>query len=170
MQRPLVLNATPIMYLCKIGLSRVFAEIRVDKYTTSKVVEEVVDKGKSLGAPDAFVAEKLIEQSIIKVQKPRDVDFIKRLSKIPDLHEAEIQVLALAKELNGIAIIDESIAREVSRIFDVEAHGTAFLLLTLFYGGYLTREKVKESIERMVSVGWRLTAEEYAKLIKELGV
>lgn len=170
MQRPLVLNATPIIYLCKIGLSRVFTEIHGDKYTTPKVVEEVVNRGKSLGAPDAFMAEKLIQQSIIKVQEPRNVDFIKRLSKIPDLHEAEIHVLALAKELNGIAIIDESIAREVSRIFNVEAHGTAFLLLTLFYRGRLKRGEVKEAIERMVSVGWRLTAEEYAKLIKELGI
>ena len=168
MQKPLILNATPIIYLCKIGLSKTFREILEEKYTNPKVVEEVVNRGKSLGAPDALIAEKLIQQSIIKVQEPKNADFINHLSRIPDLHEAEIHVLALAKELNGIAITDESIAREVSRIFNIETHGTAFLLLRLFYRGKLTKKQAREAIDRMISIGWRLTAEEYAKLIKEL--
>lgn len=67
-----------------------------------------------------------------------------------------------------MAIIDESIAREVSRIFNIETHGTAFLLLKLFYRGKLAKKQVREAIDKMILIGWRLTAEEYAKLIKEL--
>lgn len=168
MQEPLILNATPIIYLCKIGLSKIFTEFSEEKYTTPKVVEEVVNKGKSIGAPDAFIAEELIQQSTIKVREPKNVDFIGKLSRIPDLHQAEIQVLALAKELDGIAIIDESIAREVARIYNIETHGTAFLLLRLLYRGKLSKKQTREAIDKMISAGWRLTAEEYAKLIKEL--
>jgi len=169
LQKPLILNATPIIYLCKIGLSKIFTEFSEDKYTTPKVVEEVVDKGKILGAADAFISEELIQQSkTIKVKEPRNIDFIKKLSRIPDLHPAEIQVLALAKELEGIAIIDESIAREIARIYNIETHGTAYLLLRLLQRGRLSKKQTREAIDRMITVGWRLTAEEYAKLTKEL--
>ena len=131
-------------------------------------MEEVVDKGKSLGAPDAIIAEELIQRSIIKVREPTNVDFITLLSAIPDLHKAEIQVIALAKELEGIAIVDESVAREVSRLYNVEAHGTTYLLLRLLYRKRLSKKQFNEAIDGMISAGWRLTAEEYAKLTREL--
>jgi len=127
-----------------------------------------VDKGKGLGVPDAFIAENLIQRSIIKVREPTNVDFVTLLSAIPDLHRAEAQVLALAKELEGIAIVDESIAREASRLYDIETHGTAYLLLRLLYRRRLSKKQVKEAIFNMISAGWRLTAEEYAKLTGEL--
>lgn len=168
MQKTFVLNATPIIYLCKIGLSKIFKQFPEEKYTTPKVVEEVVGIGKNIGAPDAFIAEELTRKSIIKVRQPKNIEFIKLLSKIPDLHQAEIQVLALARELRGTAIIDESIARDVSRIYTIEAHGTAFLLFRLLYMKKLSKEQVKKAIDRMISEGWRLTAEEYAKLSREL--
>ncbi|MFQ6063873.1 MAG: DUF3368 domain-containing protein [Candidatus Bathyarchaeia archaeon] len=168
MQKPFILNATPIIYLCKIGLSKIFTEFSEEKYTTPKVFEEVVDRGKISGARDAFIAEELIQQSMITVKDPSNVGFIRRLSRIPDLHPAEIQVLALAKELEGIAIIDESIAREVARIYNIETHGTAYLLLRLLRRGRLSKKQTRRAIDEMITAGWRLTAEEYAKLTKEL--
>ena len=168
MQKPIILNATPIIYLCKIGQSNLFKQLQEKKYTTQKVIEEVVDKGKSLGAPDAFIAEELIQQAIIRVKQPRNIAFINLLSKIPDLHQAEIQVLALARELNGIAIVDESIARETARIYSIEAHGTVYLILRLLHEGKIAKKQAKEAIDKMIQAGWRLTAEEYAKLIREL--
>jgi len=149
-------------------MANIFKEFSEEKYTTPKVVEEVVNKGKSAGAPDAFIAEKLIQESIIKVKEPQNVDFINLLSRIPDLHQAEIHVLALTKEFNGVAIVDENIAREVARIYNIQTHGTAYLLLRLLYRRKLSKKQAKEAINRMVSAGWRLTAEEYAKLTKEL--
>jgi len=127
-----------------------------------------VDKGKRMGAPDAFLAEELVQRSILKVREPTNVEFITLLSVMPDLHEAETQVFALAKELDGTAIVDESIAREISRLYGIEAHGTAYLLLRLLYRGRLSKKQVKEAVTGMISAGWRLTAEEYAKLTREL--
>jgi len=166
--KPLVFNATPLIYLCKIGLSNVLVQFSEEKYMTPDVVKEVVDKGKSLGAPDAFVVEQLVQQSVLKVKAPSNVAFIEQLVKIPDLHQAEIQVLALAKEMNGIAILDEGIARQVARIYNIEAHGTVYLLLRLLFKGIFSKEQVREAVDRMITIGWRLTAEEYRTLLKEL--
>jgi len=154
--------------LCKIGLSSIFTEFSEDKYTTPKVVKEVVDKGKKLGAPDAFIVEQMIKESIIKVKEPKEAELIDRLMRISNLHGAEAQVLALAKEMDGTAIIDEGIARQIARIYNIEAHGTVYLLLRLVYRGRLSRDEAKKAIERMISAGWRLSAEEYAKLMTQL--
>jgi len=132
------------------------------------VVKEVVDKGKKLGAPDAFIVEQMIEESIIKVKEPKEVELIDRLMRISNLHGAEAQVLALAKEMDGTAIIDEGIARQIARIYNIEAHGTVYLLLRLVYRGRLSRDEARKAIERMISAGWRLSAEEYAKLMTQL--
>jgi len=166
LRKPLVLDATPIIYLCKIGLSHIFNEFPEEKFTVPKVVEQVVTHGK-IGAPNAFIAEDIIKKSIIKIKEPKNIEFITLLSHIPDLHPGEIDILALANDLNGIAITDESIAREVARIYGIETHGTIYLLLRLFYRGKLTRKQIKDAVDHMISTGWRLTAEEYAKLIKE---
>ena len=163
-----MLDATPIIYLCKTGRSRIFGDFSEEKYTTPKVVEEVIDKGKILGAPDAFIADELVQRSIIKVREPARSGFLALLLTLPHLHEAEAQVLALAKEMGGVAIIDESLAREFSRLYNVEAHGTAYLLLRLMYRGRLSRKQVRDAIDGMILAGWRLTAEEYAKLMREL--
>lgn len=168
MLKPLVLDATPIIYLCKIGLSYIFNEFPEEKFTVPKVMEQVVTHGKKLGAPDAFIAEDIIRKSIIKVKEPKNIEFTTLLSYLPDLHPGEVEVLALAKDLNGIAVIDESIAREVARIYGIEAHGTAYLLLRLFYRGKLTRKQIRDAVNQMISAGWRLTAEDYAKLMREL--
>jgi len=132
------------------------------------VVKEVVDKGKKLGAPDAFIVEQMIKESIIKVKEPKEVELIDRLMRISNLHGAEAQVLALAKEMDGTAIIDEGIARQIARIYNIEAHGTVYLLLRLVYRGRLSRDEARKAIERMISAGWRLSAEEYAKLMTQL--
>jgi len=132
------------------------------------VVKEVVDKGKKLGAPDAFIVEQMIKESIVKVKEPKEVELIDRLMRISNLHGAEAQVLALAKEMDGTAIIDEGIARQIARIYNIEAHGTVYLLLRLVYRGRLSRDEARKAIERMISAGWRLSAEEYAKLMTQL--
>ena len=154
--------------MCKIGLSSIFTEFSEDKYTTPMDVKEVVDKGKKLGAPDAFIVEQMIKESIIKVKEPKEVELIDRLMRISNLHGAEAQVLALAKEMDGTAIIDEGIARQIARIYNIEAHGTVYLLLRLVYRGRLSRDEARKAIERMISAGWRLSAEEYAKLMTQL--
>lgn len=160
------MNATPLIYLCKIGFSSVFTDFSEEKYTTPKVVEEVVDRGKSLGAPDAFIVEQLVKQSIVKIREPKNTEFINQLLKISNLHKAEAEVLALTRELNGIAIIDEGIARQVARIYNIQSHGTVYLLLRLVYRGKLSKKQARKAVDKMISAGWRLTSEEYAKLIE----
>lgn len=163
-----ILNASPLIYICKIGLSNVFTEFTEENYTTPKVIAEVVGRGKELGFPDAFLIEKLVKDKIIKVDFPKDEEFIEILAQIPELHAAEIQVLALARELNGIAILDDGDARQVAKIFNIKVHGTAYLLLRLNYRGKLSKQAAKDAFDNLIAVGWRLSLEDYSRILSAL--
>ncbi len=150
-----------------MGFSSIFEKFAEKKYTTPKVEKEVVHVGKSKGFSDAFLVEQLIQNSIINVVIPRNKEFIKNLEKIPNLHEAEIQVLALAKEMNGIAIMDEGLAREVGIMYEIDMHGSAYLLIKLYQEKIISKEKARKILDDMIAAGWRLSSEEYSRLIKE---
>ncbi|MHA1267565.1 MAG: hypothetical protein ACTSRS_20180 [Candidatus Helarchaeota archaeon] len=167
-KRNLILNASPLIYFSKIGLSKIFSEFKEEKYTTPLVIDEVVGRGKNDGYPDAFIVEKLVDDGILKIKSPKNKTFITYITQIPELHAAEVEVLALTKELNGIAILDDGDARQVAKIFNIEAHGSAYLLLRLNYRGVLSKQEAKDAIDNMVAVGWRLSLEDYARIVSVL--
>jgi hypothetical protein len=51
------------------------------------------EKGKILRASNAFLVEQLISGSTLKVREPQNVEFMTQLSRISNLHQAEIEVL-----------------------------------------------------------------------------
>jgi len=59
------------------------------------------------------------------------------------LHQGELEVLALAKNKGGTALLDERIAREVGRIFGIDIHGTLFLIFLMVKKGILKREEAR---------------------------
>ena len=99
--KPLVFNSTPLIYLSKAGLSGIIENLQEEKLTSPLVKAEVVDKGKQKGVPDAIALEKLFENGVFKLCKPKDNLFLSRLSKTRGLHAADAEVLALAKEHGG---------------------------------------------------------------------
>ena len=107
--KPLVFNSTPLIYLTKAGLSRIIEGLQVEKLTSPLVKREVVDEGKRKGVPDAIVLDKLFADSVFKVCQPSDRKFLAKLTETRGLHLADAEVLALAREREGIAVIDDEV-------------------------------------------------------------
>jgi predicted nucleic acid-binding protein len=85
-----------------------------------------------------------------------------------ELHEGELEVLALAHEKSGTAILDESIAREVATVFELEVHGTLFLIFLMFKRGKLKKEEAREKVDLMIRQGFRLGHEAYLDFLSLL--
>ncbi|MCS4542257.1 MAG: DUF3368 domain-containing protein [Euryarchaeota archaeon] len=161
----LIFNSTPLIYLAKVGLLPLIGNLPYEKLTTFKVKEEVVDKGKEIAAKDAFIIEKNIREETIKVEEIVDKKFFQMLLKIPELHESDAQVLAMAKEKDGIAIVDDRIARETARIYGIKCKGTPFILALLVIHKIIAKKEAKTIVNDIVSLGWRCSAEQYSKII-----
>ncbi len=174
MQKPLIFNSTPLIYLTRVSLTKFFKEIPEEKFTTTKVFNEVVQEGKKKGAPEASLLESFFKEETIKVHNPNDEEYLKSVKKMSaeskrqPLHEAEAEVLCLAKELNGIAIADDQVARSVARLLGIELHGTGYILGKIFATSKIKKEELMEKVKEMRNEGWHVSAEDYLKIIEYL--
>lgn len=164
--KPLIFNSTPLIYLSKAGLSGIIENLQEEKLTSPLVKSEVVDKGKQKGVPDAIVLEKLFENGVFKLYNPEDKLFLSRLSKTRGLHAADAEVLALAKEHSGRAVIDDEVARKTAKVYKISYVGTPYILARAVSEGFLSKEQAKSAVKDMVSVGWRCNVETYAKIME----
>jgi len=164
--KPLVFNSTPLIYLSKVGLSGIIENLQEEKLTSQLVKVEFVDKGKQKGVPDAFALEKLFENGVFKLCNPKDELFLSRLSKTRGLHVADAEVLALAKEHAGVAVIDDEVARKTAKVYKISYVGTPYILARAVSEKVLSKEQAKAAVKDMVSSGWRCNVETFAKIME----
>ena len=162
------LDSSPLIYLSKVGLQWIFTHLEGRKMIPPQIYDQVVKQGKARGDVDAIVSEELVEKGVIQVVRVTD-GLIEALKNVETgLHEGELEVLVLAKKNKGIAILDESIVREVGHIFNIEIHGTLFLVFLMVKEGALEREEAKNRVNSMIKKGFRLGHEEYLKFLELL--
>ncbi len=110
----------------------------------------------------------MVKKGVIKVAAVES-DFKELLKSLNDeLHEGELEVLAMAKDEGGVAVLDESIVREVGRIFKIEVHGTLFLILLMVRMGKLGKIEAKAKMDLMINKGFRLGHEKYLEFLNLL--
>ena len=163
--KPLVFNATPLIYITKVGLSKVFEGLKNEKLTSPQVKREVVDEGKRKGVPDAIILEKMFKNNVFKVTKPENQNFLASMLKTRGLHITDAEVLSIAKERGGIAVIDDEVARKTARIYGISYVGTPYILMRAVFQGLITKERAKQAIKEMIFAGWRCSIESYAKIM-----
>ncbi|MCS7119910.1 MAG: DUF3368 domain-containing protein [Nitrososphaerota archaeon] len=166
--KPLVFNSTPLIYITKIGLSRIFEELEGEKLTSPRVKCEVVDEGKRKGIADAIILERLFQKYVFKIVKPGNASLLETLLQTRGLHVTDAEVLVIAKERGGIAVIDDEVTRKTAKIYGMAYAGTPYILVKAFSQGLTTKEKTKQAINDMVFAGWRCSIETYAKIMESL--
>jgi len=163
--KTLVFNSTPLIYLTKVGLSDVFEDLKAEMLTSPSVKREVVDEGKRKGVPDAIVLEKLFESNVFEVVEPKDRGFLSRLLETRGLHVTDAEVLTLARERKGLAVIDDEVARKTAKVYGIAYVGTPYVLVRAVSERLITKERAKQAVNDMVFVGWRCSVESYAKIM-----
>jgi predicted nucleic acid-binding protein len=88
--------------------------------------------------------------------------------KTRGLHVTDAEVLALAKELDGLAVVDDEVARKTAKVYGIAYVGTPYVLARAVYEGLVTKERAKQAVNEMIFVGWRCSVESYAKIIEVL--
>jgi predicted nucleic acid-binding protein len=164
--KPLVFNSTPLIYLSKSGLSGIIEKLPAEKLTSPLVKAEVVDKGKLKGVPDAIILERLFSNGVLRLCEVSDRPFLSQLSQTRGLHIADAEVLALAQELEGHAVIDDEVARKTAKIYKISYVGTPYILARAVIEGLISKEQAKNVVREMVSSGWRCSIESYAKIME----
>jgi len=166
--KPLIFDATPLIYLGKINFIQKIACFPEEKYTPESVYKEVVVEGKKSGQPEVFLIENVINTGIIKITVPADNQYLSHLKENPKIHKGDAEVLALGYELEGIALLDDEKARGMAEIEGIEHHGTIYLLLKMMTIGLVTKEETLDGLNEMIHEGWRCSTELYADILKAI--
>jgi len=163
--KPLIFDATPLIYLWKVNLIENVQHFSEEKYITKSVYREVVVEGKKSGRPEVFLIESLVSSGVFQIKNPANEKYINHLAENPKIHEADIDVLGLAQELNGIALLDDEEARGMTEVEGIEHHGTIYLLLRMWRTKLLTKEEALAGLNEMIRMGWRCSTELYVEIL-----
>ncbi len=164
-----IFDSSPLIYLNKVGLNLIFKRLDGEKIIPTQVYKQVVTEGKNQGYADALISEDLVNKGVIKVVQVAENGFKEMLKSLEkELHEGELEVLTLAKNKGGIAVLDESIAREVGSVLRIEVRGTLFLIFLMVRKRELKKEEAKYKVDLMIRNGFRLGHEEYQEFLNLL--
>lgn len=158
----IVSNATPLIYLAKIGRIELLRNIWGEVAIPEEVKIEVVDRGKALQERDAYVIEKAIDEGWLKVLRAETV-------KLPiKLGLGEAAVLSLAKKLRiKDVLMDEVLGRTAAKLLGLQPRGTVYVLLKALERREIDLNEFLEALRQLITCGFRLKEEVYMEAVKE---
>ncbi|MBI4258493.1 MAG: hypothetical protein HY619_06025 [Thaumarchaeota archaeon] len=166
----LVLNASPIIYLCKSGLADKLKHLRPSfrLVTSDEVYHEVYERGVQKGVAEAKMLKELFDGGVIEVVAARGEarSVVDEQASSSGIHEGESSVISLALELDATAIIDDRRARHVSRILGVRTSGTPAILIELVRSNVISKGDARRGVENMVREGWYCSARVFSDITR----
>jgi|SRR3989338_674870 len=153
------LDSSSIIYLGKTKLLEKIVSLGAKFYLSQGVYQEVVIKGSENKEAEVFLINKLIEEKIIIVK------YCEAIEGFPLLSNADREVLALARKIKGIAIIDEVLARGIAISLGIAVHGSLYLILEMIKSRIITKKEAVNYIDRMITYGFYLTNEKYREVL-----
>ncbi len=144
--REAVSNTSPLLYLHQIGsldlLERLYGKLLVPEGVATEL-----SAGKLLGydVPD------LRRLSWIEIVQVPNVDV---LALVTDLGIGEREAIALAKQSNLLALLDDALARRHATLLGIRFTGTIGLLIKAKRVGFV--QSISPLIDRLTTLGFHL--------------
>jgi predicted nucleic acid-binding protein len=164
-----IINASPLIYLGKIGALYLVPKLFTKCYTTSLVRNEVLGEEN---IPEFSILDASFSDWL-SLMEPTNKQLIKRLEQF-GIHNGEATVIALAKELQdkkseSVVIIDDLAARGIARTLDLKVTGTLGILLRALKLNYIDLEKSRDYIHDLVeNTAFRISSSLYSRILKEI--
>jgi predicted nucleic acid-binding protein len=162
----IVADATPIVYLAKIGKLQLLKQLYEDVIIPPRIREELFT-GKHPEIPviqEAYDAGWLEERTLNQNAK----NFQSRqLRDAPGLHQGESQAIALSYTGHLPLIIDEDdkTGRRIARVWGVEVKGTLRVILEAYEARLVQYDETRDLFRSLLAERFRVTAEVYERAL-----
>lgn len=164
-----IINASPLIYLGKIGAITLLPKLFSTCYTTTIVKKEVLgDKN----VPEFLILKECFSDWLT-VKNPSSKQLIKRLEDL-QIHSGEASIIALGKEMRDkteeiIIIIDDLTAREIVRTLNLKITGTLGIVLKALHQRLITKKDCKYFIQFLIeNTTFRISTTMFSKILKEI--
>lgn len=164
-----VINASPLIFLGKIGALNLLPKLFDEIVTTEGVKEEVLRKES---APEKIMLDQAFN-SWLHIEKAHNPQLEKNLSEFA-IQQAEITVLVLAFELlkikkQPITIIDDRAAREIARTMGLTITGTIGIVLRSVKADHISKPESMRYLNKLSQeTDFRMSVSLYARLLSEI--
>ncbi len=156
----LVLNATPLIHLTKIGFHAYLEKLGVEITTTDEVLKELKI---TEGFLENAAINRMVESGNIRAANPK-----KLLPIVKGTHVGEVSVISLAKESNSVAIIDDAVGRSYASSLNVKVFHSTFLIIRALIKKIITKQEAKNFLDKMIANGWRCDVAAYKEILAKI--
>lgn len=143
-----IINATPLIHLGKLGKLNLLTQLYSNIITTREVKNEVLTKNY----PEYSVL-KMAFDNWIMIQDANDKTVMDNLilSQQIDFGEASVIALALEQENDVLLLLDDLIARSVAKSLGIKISGTLGIILEALYSKILSADEIKLLFDDLVT-------------------
>lgn len=156
-----VFDATPLIFLARIGLLEESLKLFSTCLIAETVKEEVVDTGRTVGAPETAELESLIAKGRLVIERVLRTPLGIRLETNPRLSAGDRDCLVLASERTARLMADDAAVRSVANQLGLRLGGTLYILHGLIDRGTLAPAESVDALDRLVDAGWYCSARLY---------
>ncbi len=164
-----ITNASPLIYLGKLGKLDLLPKIFKKIYTTDLVKNEVL---RLETAPERVILEEAFSSWLI-TKKSQTNSLMEKLEQL-NIHKGEASVLVLAKELSfqgdkTIVILDDLTTRDIARAMGFVITGTVGILLRSIKQDLISKNECKILLTQLTTeTDFRMSIKLYSRIIKNL--
>ncbi len=162
-----IVNASPLIYLGKLGILDKLKELYSEIFTTETVKIEVLP---SMPTPEKMILEDAFNSWLI-VKDVKQSPWLEKYRKFK-IHYGEASVLSLAKELDkqdSTVILDDFGARQIARSLKFRVIGTIGILLFCAKKKTMKKVQVKTYLKRLsTETNFRMSTKLYLLVLDEL--
>lgn len=163
MKAEVTADATVLIYLAKLDRLSDLRDSYGSVVIPPAVHNEVVVRGKEIGATDAPLVAQAIDEGWISVMDAERNPSVTAF----DLEDGEAAVLSLALALGHEEVLaDEESVREVARLHGLRPRGTLRFLFDAIRDGSMTFDDFVEEIEDLLENGFYLDEAIYLEAIR----
>ncbi|MBI4452844.1 DUF3368 domain-containing protein [Candidatus Woesearchaeota archaeon] len=138
-------------------LLKSFKEIEI----LQAVYQEAILEGLESKFEDSLILKNYLDKGKIKIIRLENKysELSNKIQNLNNLGIGESQAIALAKQLNRKElIIDEALARETAKSFDLIPIGSLKVLLLAYEENILNEKEIEETINKMIKIKFRISA------------
>jgi len=163
-----VFDASPLIVLATADRLDLVTSLDGPFCLPASVSAEVVEAGIEGGYTDARRLEQAIENDLLTVRPDPDTVLADRLARFDRLSHADVSVLALAAQHDGVAVMDEQSGRTVAEIEAIPTRGTAYILLHAQQQGHIDAAEAKTVVGELVDAGWYCSPALHPRLLDKI--
>ena len=164
-----VINASPLIFLGKIGALNLLPKLFDEIVTTERVKNEVLGKEP---APEKIMLDQAFN-TWLQIKNAHNPQLEQKLAEFA-IQQGEITILVLAFQFlktkkQPITIIDDRAAREIARTLGLTVTGTIGIVLRSIVEGYISKSEGTRLLNKLSQeTDFRMSVSLYSRLLSEI--